>query len=70
LSACAVADFDRDEIHTIRQAYRLLFSDEGTLAERVEDVANMFTESPGVQRIIDFIRSRSDRALCLPHASD
>lgn len=62
--------FDREEVHTIRQAYRLLFSDEGTLAERVEDVANMFTESPGVQRIIDFIRSRSDRALCLPHAGD
>jgi hypothetical protein len=40
------------------------------LAERVDDVATMFPESPGVQRIIDFIRSRSDRALCLPHAGD
>lgn len=62
--------FDREEVHTIRQAYRLLFSDEGTLAERVEDVANMFPNSDGVQRIIGFIRSRADRALCLPHATD
>ncbi|WP_375569413.1 acyl-ACP--UDP-N-acetylglucosamine O-acyltransferase [Ahrensia marina] len=62
--------FDRDEIHTIRQAYRLLFSDEGTLAERVEDVSKMFPDSPSVKRVIDFIRSRSDRALCLPHSGD
>lgn len=62
--------FNRDEVHTIRQAYRLLFSDEGTLAERVDDVAQMFPDSPSVKRVIDFIRSRSDRALCLPHSSD
>ncbi|CAN0603294.1 unnamed protein product, partial [Ectocarpus sp. 12 AP-2014] len=54
--------FNRDEVHTIRQAYRLLFSDEGTLAERVDDVAQMFPDSPSVKRVIDFIRSRSDRA--------
>lgn len=62
--------FDREEVHTIRKAYRLLFSDEGTLAERVDDVAKMFPESPSVQRVIDFIRSRSDRSLCLPHTAD
>ncbi|MFN3169126.1 MAG: acyl-ACP--UDP-N-acetylglucosamine O-acyltransferase [Hyphomicrobiales bacterium] len=62
--------FNRDEVHTIRQAYRLLFSDEGTLAERVDDVAQMFPDSPSVKRVIDFIRSRSDRALCLPHSGD
>ncbi len=62
--------FDREEIHTIRQAYRLLFSDEGTLAERVDDVAELFPDSPAVQRIIAFIRSRSDRALCLPQSGE
>ncbi|MFK7791862.1 MAG: acyl-ACP--UDP-N-acetylglucosamine O-acyltransferase [Devosiaceae bacterium] len=62
--------FDREEVHTIRKAYRLLFSDEGTLAERVDDVAKMFPDSPGVQRVIEFIRSRSDRALCLPHTAE
>ncbi len=62
--------FDRDEIHTIRQAYRLMFSDEGTLAERIDDVAKMFPDSPSVQRVIEFIRSDSDRTLCLPHVTE
>lgn len=58
--------FDREEIHDIRKAYRLLFSSEGTLAERVEDVAKMFPDSASVQRVVAFINSRSDRSLCLP----
>ena len=58
--------FDREEIHTLRQAYRLLFSNEGTLAERVEDVARMFPDNASVQRVIEFIQTRADRALCLP----
>jgi UDP-N-acetylglucosamine acyltransferase len=62
--------FDREEMHTIRKAYRLLFSNEGTLAERVDDVAKMFPESPSVQRVIEFIRARSDRALCMPQNTD
>ena len=58
--------FDREHIHTLRQAYRLLFSAEGTLAERVEDVGTMFPDHPLVQLVVDFIRSGSDRALCTP----
>lgn len=58
--------FDREDIHVLRQAYRLLFSNEGTLAERVADVGNMFPEHPLVQIVVDFIRSSSDRPLCLP----
>ena len=30
--------FSRDDIHTLRRAYRLLFADEGTLVERLDDV--------------------------------
>lgn len=62
--------FDREELHTIRKAYRLLFSEEGTLAERVDDVAKMFPDSPSVQRVIEFIRSDADRTLCLPHSTE
>lgn len=58
--------FDREHIHTLRQAYRLLFSNEGTLAERVEDVAALFPDHDLVQAVVDFIRSGSDRALCMP----
>ncbi|MEM6712560.1 MAG: acyl-ACP--UDP-N-acetylglucosamine O-acyltransferase [Pseudomonadota bacterium] len=60
--------FDRDEIHTIRKAYRLLFSNEGNLEERIDDVEKMFPDSPSVRRVLAFIRDRSDRSLCLPNS--
>ena len=34
--------FSREDIHTLRRAYRLLFADEGTLMERLEDVEKEF----------------------------
>ena len=50
----------------IRRAYRLLFADEGTLSERVEDVAGEFDDHPFVHEILDFIREGKDRAICTP----
>ncbi|MGX1100416.1 acyl-ACP--UDP-N-acetylglucosamine O-acyltransferase [Amorphus sp. MBR-141] len=58
--------FDREQIHTLRKAYRYLFSEEGTHRERMEDVANMFGGEPLVELILDFIRGGGDRALCTP----
>ena len=62
-------NFDREQIHTLRRAYRLLFANEGTLKERVEDVAIEFAEHPLVHEILDFIRVGGDRALLTPDAS-
>lgn len=59
--------FDREQIHSLRKAYRMLFSNEGTLSERLEDVDKMFGTDPGVAQIIDFIRSESGRSLCVPN---
>jgi UDP-N-acetylglucosamine acyltransferase len=59
--------FSREQIHSLRRAYRLLFADEGTLRERVEDVAAEFGEHPIVQEILAFIRVGGKRALCTPH---
>ncbi len=58
--------FTREQIHEIRRAYRLLFADEGTLAERVEDVAGEFDTHPFIHEILDFIREGKDRAICTP----
>lgn len=58
--------FEREKIHELRKAYRMLFATEGTLLERVEDVEKMFGEEEGVRMIIDFIRADSDRSLCVP----
>ncbi len=58
--------FSREVIHDIRRAYRLLFADEGTLQERVEDVAQEFATHPIVHEILDFIREGGNRSICTP----
>jgi UDP-N-acetylglucosamine acyltransferase len=59
--------FSRDQIHELRKAYRMLFSSEGTLKERLEDVESMFSDNPLAKQIIDFIKSDSDRSFCVPN---
>lgn len=62
--------FSRDVIHALRNAYRLLFAQEGTMAERLEDVAEQFSDNEPVMEIVDFIRAASSRALCRPLSED
>jgi UDP-N-acetylglucosamine acyltransferase len=59
-------DFSRDEIHGLRAAYRLLFAQEGTMQERLVDVAAMFADHEQVMEIVAFIQADSSRALCQP----
>jgi UDP-N-acetylglucosamine acyltransferase len=59
-------NFTREAIHDLRRAYRALFAPEGTLKERVEDVAEEFADNAEVMMIVDFIRAGGDRALCMP----
>jgi len=58
--------FDRETINTLRAAYRLLFADEGTFQERLDDTVETYSSSPEVMEIIDFIRADANRPLCLP----
>ena len=58
--------FSRADIQSLRRAYRLLFADEGTLMERVEDVATEFKDHPIVTEIVAFIRAGGKRSLCTP----
>jgi UDP-N-acetylglucosamine acyltransferase len=59
--------FSRDTIHDLRKAYRLLFAEEGTMAERIDDVAEEFSAVEPVMEIVAFIRSDSSRAMCQPN---
>jgi len=61
--------FSREQIHSLRRAYRMLFAQEGTVAERLATVEAAFGDEPNVQRIIAFARAGSDRALCTPRQS-
>jgi UDP-N-acetylglucosamine acyltransferase len=58
--------FSRDEIHGLRAAYRLLFAQEGTMQERLVDVAAMFADHEQVMEVVAFIQADSSRALCQP----
>ena len=56
--------FAREDIHTLRRAYRLLFANEGTLQERLGDVEEEF-DHPIVKEIVAFIRAGgSARCAC------
>jgi UDP-N-acetylglucosamine acyltransferase len=58
--------FAKQDIQALRTAYRLLFAQEGTMAERLEDVAALYADHPPVKAIVDFIRAADARALTLP----
>lgn len=65
--------FDREDIHRLRAAYRLIFASEGTLRERVEDAAELFKNDALVQDVVTFIAAASDRPILMPrngHATD
>ena len=63
-------NFDRDTIHALRQAYRLIFAQEGTMAERLDDVAELFGDNQPVMEVVEFIRSDSSRSICQPLVED
>lgn len=62
--------FSREDIHTLRNAYRLLFAPEGTLQERVSDVEDQYKDNVAVMEVIEFIRADSSRQLCTPGFQD
>jgi UDP-N-acetylglucosamine acyltransferase len=62
--------FSRDVIHAMRNAYRLLFAQEGTMSERLSDVSEMFHDNEPVMEIVDFIQADSSRAICQPAMED
>ncbi len=58
--------FTRDQIHDLRSAYRLLFAEEGTFQERLEDAEELYASNPEVMEMLTFIRADSARPLCMP----
>lgn len=57
----------RATLRDLRAAYRLLFAEEGTFQERLDDVSRDYSDNAPVMEIIDFIRSDAKRALCMPN---
>lgn len=61
----------RDEIQTLRIAYNSLFdSENGTFADRLDEVERLHGDVRPVREMIDFIRADSSRGLCQPKAGN
>lgn len=60
--------FSRAEIADLRKAYRLMFAEEGSMAERLNDVMDMYADNQAVMDIVEFIRADSTRSICQPRA--
>ncbi|MEC9266281.1 MAG: acyl-ACP--UDP-N-acetylglucosamine O-acyltransferase [Alphaproteobacteria bacterium] len=60
--------FDKETIHRMRSAYRMLFADEGTIKERVADVDEVFGTEEAVRQILEFVRVQSSRGLTQPRS--
>ncbi len=63
-------DFSRDDINNLRTAYRLLFAQEGTMQERIDDVIALYSEDEGVMEVVDFVRTESSRAILQPKTAN
>lgn len=61
--------FDRDTIHSLRNAYKMLFEEEdGTLAERAVKTRENFGATKEVMQILAFVSDKGSRSLCVPKA--
>ena len=58
--------FSREDMKTLRAAYRMVFAGEGTFDERAEAVATQFADSALAMQLVDFVRADRKRPLCLP----
>lgn len=58
--------YSREQIRELRTAYGLLFTGEGTQAERLDEVAELYADNTAVLEIVDFMRTDASRPLCRP----
>ncbi len=58
--------FSKEDIHNLRRAYRMLFADEGTMGERVQDVKKLFGDNTAVMDIVNFMVEQSSRGITQP----
>ncbi|MCB9989162.1 MAG: acyl-ACP--UDP-N-acetylglucosamine O-acyltransferase [Rhodospirillales bacterium] len=58
--------FTRDQVKTLQSAFNALFSGEGTLDQRLENVAQNFADEQAVMDIIQFARQKNRFTLCQP----
>ncbi len=61
---------NREEISALRSAFGHLFTDQGTLQDRVAEVADQFGSSEAVMSVVEFMQADTSRAFCQPKPGD
>jgi UDP-N-acetylglucosamine acyltransferase len=62
--------FERDAIHALRNAYKMLFEDNGsTLSDRIAKTREHYRNIPEVLEILSFMDDKGSRSLCVPKQS-
>jgi UDP-N-acetylglucosamine acyltransferase len=56
----------RAELHTVRNAYRMVFDRTRPIAENLANASAEFAGSAPAMKIVDFLRSRDKRYFCVP----
>ncbi len=62
--------FSREQIQSLQQAYKAIFTGEGTMAERLDALQAEADDAGPVSQLLAFARADSSRALCQPKADD
>lgn len=60
------AGMAREDIHSVRAAYKHIFGGEQTIAEAVDNMPEALATHEVVKKIVDFVRSGENRSLCTP----
>ena len=58
--------FEKSDIRLMQKAFSQLFSDGGTMDNRIEKVETEYSDNESVQKIIDFAKEKSRFPLCQP----
>ena len=56
----------REDISSLQAVFKIIFADEGTLAERLKNARSQFAGNTTAIEVIDFISTDSSRAICQP----
>jgi UDP-N-acetylglucosamine acyltransferase len=59
-------NFDREKIHSLRNAFKDIFEADGTMNEKLLKVREEYNNNNEVAEIISFIENGKDRAICQP----
>lgn len=62
--------FSKDDIHSLRKAYKMLFAEQGTQAERIAEIADQYSDHPVVSDMVSFVSADSQRGLTQHRSSE